>query len=289
MTRIDSHVHLWKYDPRDYPWISSDMSSLQQDRLASDLRPLMIERNVDACVAIQARETETETDFLLDLSKRNAWIAAVIGWVDLTRYDIAPRLDRWSHDRLRGFRYVLQNNPTAHALLGSAAFLSGVRLLQSRSLVYELLISADQLPQVHSFCRMRDEYWLVLDHLGKPNIRGRLLDSWKRDVAALADLPHVVCKLSGFLTEAADAAGKFDEAHLREYLDCALELFGPDRILFGTDWPVCTLVGSYSEATQIVERWSSKLTAAEQAKLWSQTAARVYRVKSPGRGGTPLA
>ena len=279
MRRVDSHVHLWKYEPQEYPWISSDMSSLQQDRLASDLRPLMIARNIDACVAVQAREKEEETDFLLDLTKRHAWIAAVIGWIDLTRYDIAPQLDRWTHDRLRGFRYVLQNNPRTPALLGSAAFLSGVRLLQSRQLVYELLISADQLQDVHSFCRMRDDHWLVLDHLGKPNIRGRLLESWKRDVAPLARLPHVVCKLSGFLTEAADATGKFDEAHLREYLDCALELFGADRILFGTDWPVCTLVGSYREATQIVEGWSSKLSAAEQAMLWGQTAARVYGLK----------
>lgn len=279
MRRIDSHVHLWKYEPHEYPWISGEMSALKQDRLASDLLPLMAERNIDACVAIQAREKEEETDSLLQLAKRQPWIAAVIGWVDLTRYDIAPQLDRWNHDRLRGFRYVLQNNPRAQSLLGSTEFLSGVRLLQSRSLVYELLISAEQLKEVHAFCRMRDEHWLVLDHLGKPNIRERKIESWKNDVASLARLPHVVCKLSGFLTEAADAAGKFDEAHLREHLDCALELFGPDRILFGTDWPVCTLVGSYSDATRIVERWSSKLSASEQAKLWGQTAARVYRIK----------
>jgi L-fuconolactonase len=278
MRRIDSHVHLWQYEPHEYPWISSEMSSLQQDRLASDLRALMIAGNIDACVAVQAREKEEETDFLLALTDRNAWIAAVIGWVDLTHYDIAPRLDRWTHDRLRGFRYVLQNNPRAQTLLASAAFLSGVRLLQNRSLVYELLIAADQLRLVHSFCRMRDAHWLILDHLGKPNIRGRLLEEWRRDLEPLARMPHIICKLSGLVTEAADATGKFDEEHLLEYLDLALELFGPERIVFGSDWPVCTLVSTYVDTAQVIERWSSKLSAAEQAMLWGQTAARVYRL-----------
>jgi L-fuconolactonase len=283
MRRIDSHVHLWKYEPQEYPWISSEMSSLKQDRLASDLRPLMTERNIDACIAVQAREKEGETDFLLELARQNPWIAAVIGWVDLTCYDIAPRLDRWSHDRLRGFRYVLQNNPRTPTLLASAAFLSGVRLLQSRSLVYELLISADQLRHVQSFCGMRDDHWLVLDHLGKPDIRGRLLEEWRRDVEPLARMPHVVCKLSGLVTEAADASGNFDEADLLQYLDLALELFGPGRVLFGSDWPVCTLASSYRETTQVIERWSAKLSAAEQAMLWGQTAARVYRLRNLGK------
>jgi L-fucono-1,5-lactonase len=133
---------------------------------------------------------------------------------------------------------------------------------------------------VHAFCGMRDDHWLVPDHLGKPNIRGRLLEQWRRDVEPLARMPHVVCKLSGLVTEAADATGKFDEAHLLQYLDLALELFGPERIMFGSDWPVCTLVSSYCETARIIERWSQKLSAAEQSMLWSQTAARVYRLRN---------
>ncbi|MFL6578325.1 MAG: amidohydrolase family protein [Povalibacter sp.] len=278
--RIDSHVHLWRFEADDYPWISAEMQSLKQDRLASDLRPLMLEQGIDACIAVQAREKEEETDSLLDLANDSPWIAAVIGWVDLTRDDISPRLEHWADvDRLRGFRYVLQNNPETPALVSSAAFLSGVRLLQNRSLVYEILISADQLKVMHPFCRALDDHWLVLDHLGKPDIRGRLLENWRRDVEPLARMPHVVCKLSGLVTEAADATGKFDESHLHEYLDAALELFGPDRILFGTDWPVCTLVSSYAETTRIIERWSSRLSPAEQASLWGNTAARVYGLK----------
>ena len=275
--RIDSHVHLWRFEAEQYPWISTDMRSLKQDRLASDLRPLMVDQGIDACVAIQAREKEEETGFLLDLARKNPWIKAVVGWVDLTRDDISQRLDRWAGaDQLRGFRYVLQNNPQTPTLVSSAAFLSGVRLLQNRSLVYEILISADQLKVMHSFCRALDDHWLVLDHLGKPDIRGRLLENWRRDVEPLARMPHVVCKLSGLVNEATDTQGKFDGEHIHEYLDVALELFGPDRIMFGTDWPVCTLVSSYAETTRIIERWSSKLSPAEQASLWSETGARVY-------------
>ncbi|MBL8268783.1 amidohydrolase family protein [Steroidobacter sp.] len=275
--RVDSHIHFWRYDSQEYPWISADMQGLKRDLLPEDVRPLLDAAGIDSCIAVQARVAERETDFLLDLAGQYPWVAGVIGWVDLSSDSLAQRLASWASNRkLMGFRHILQGDPNAGELVDSAAFRRGVALLQSRQMIYELLIFADQLPAVTDFSRRSDQHWLVLDHLGKPNIRNRRLDSWRRDLAPIAALPHVVCKLSGLVTEANDASGKFDAAHLRDYLDVALEMFGPQRLLFGSDWPVCLLVASYAEAADIVERWSAQLSASDREWIWGSTAARIY-------------
>jgi L-fuconolactonase len=277
--RIDSHVHFWRYQPQEYSWIGPDMGVLKCDRLPPEARELLGQQRIDGCVAVQARTSEAETDFLLELAAENPWISAVVGWVDLSDERLSRRLERWGDaKRLAGFRHVLQNDPAAGDLVEGAGFRRGVSLLQERSMVYELLVSADQLPLMTGFCRALDRHWLVLDHLGKPDIRNRQFDSWLRDVTLLAQLPHVVCKLSGIVTEANDAGGAFDETCIRRYLDAALDLFGARRLMFGTDWPVCTLVASYAATTQIVDRWSSRLSASDREWLWGGTAAKVYRL-----------
>jgi L-fuconolactonase len=280
--RIDSHVHFWRFEPRDYPWMSADMDAIKRDRLPTDARPLFDECGIDACVAVQARMRENETDYLLSLAQVHAWIAAVIGWVDLTDARLAERLERWrAARRLKGFRHILQGDAAAAKLVASDEFRRGVRLLQARSLLYEVLISADQLPLVTDFCRAMEGHWLVLDHLGKPDVRGRQFDAWLRDVTPLARLPHVVCKLSGIVTEANDARGQYDESHIHRYLDAALDLFGAQRLMFGSDWPVCSLVASYAQTCAIVERWSAKLPAADRDSVFGNTAARIYGIEQP--------
>ncbi len=275
--RIDSHVHFWRFEPHDYPWMSAEMEMIRRDRLPADARPLLHEQHIDACVAVQARTQERETDFLLGLAQAHPWIAAVIGWVDLTDERLSERLERWSAARqLKGFRHVLQNDPGTAALLSGEVFRRGVRLLQARSLLYEILISADQLPLITDFCRTLDRHWLVLDHLGKPRIRDRQFDAWLQDVTPLARLPHVVCKLSGVVTEANDAQGAFDEAHIRRYLDAALELFGARRLMFGSDWPVCSLVASYAVTSRVIERWAASLPATDREWIFGKTASRIY-------------
>lgn len=277
--RVDSHVHFWRFEPDEYPWISAEMEVLKCDRLPAEARIAFDERRIDRCVAVQARENEQETDFLLELASTYAWIGAVIGWVDLCDANLWQRLERWAHHkRLAGFRHILQHDPAAGALVSSSEFRRGVRQLQNRSMLYELLISADQLPLVYDFCRENDRHWLVLDHLGKPDIRNRQFETWVRDVKPLARLPHVICKLSGMLTEANDASGSFDEVHLHKYLEAALDLFGPQRLMFGSDWPVCLLVRSYNETTEVLERWSSKLAPIDREWIWGRTAVRVYRL-----------
>jgi len=277
VTRVDAHMHFWRYDPREYSWIDAGMAALRRDYLPSEARPLLDERHIDACIAVQARVCAGETDFLLGLAAANPWIAAVIGWVDLADERLEQQLGQWSGARrLAGFRHVLQNDAGAGERVDSSEFRRGVRLLQQRSMIYEILISADQLPLVKNFCGALDGHWLVLDHLGKPDIRGRRLYEWIRDLAPLARLPHVACKLSGLVTEANDTRGDFDEAHLHEYLDAAYRLFGPERVMFGSDWPVCTLVAGYARTAQVLNHWSAQLPASDRERLWGANAARIY-------------
>ena len=257
--------------------MSADMQVLKRDRLPDDVRPLLDQAGIDSCVAVQARMSEPETDFLLDLALRYPWIVAVIGWVNLCDAQLTRRLESWAdHGKLSGFRHVLQGDPNAGVLVSSAEFQRGVALIQSRKMIYELLVTADQFPAITPFTRKSDQHWLVLDHLGKPDVRNRRIDSWRQDLAPIAALPHVVCKLSGLVTEANDTNGKFDADHLRDYLDVALEAFGPQRLMFGSDWPVCLLVSEYAECVDLVERWSSRLSTVDREWIWGKTAAHVY-------------
>ena len=278
MTRIDSHQHFWRYDPAEYDWIDEQMSVLRRDFLPPDLRPLLGARRIDRCIAVQARTTEDETDFLLALAAEYPWIAAVIGWVDLRADDLPRRMERWSGARrLAGFRHILQAEHIP-ASGPDASFARGVAILQQREFVYELLLRSPQLHAMIEFCRAHDSYWLVLDHLGKPNIRDGAYADWRRDIEPIAALPHVVCKVSGLVTEAMDARGVFNPEDLGTYLDAVLELFGPERLMFGSDWPVCLLAAPYAQVAGIVEQWAAKLSASERDALWNGTARRVYRI-----------
>jgi L-fuconolactonase len=278
MTRIDSHQHFWRYDPVEYDWIDAQMGVLRRDFLPPDLRPLLDAQRIDQCIAVQARTVDAETDFLLALAAEYPWIAAVIGWVDLRADDVERRVDRWSGARkLAGFRHVLQAE-VIPADGPDAAFCRGVATLQKRELIYELLLRSPQLHAMAEFCRVHDKYRLVLDHLGKPDIHGGGHAQWRRDLEPIAALPHVVCKVSGMVTEAMDANGAFNPDDLTVYLDTTIELFGPERLMFGSDWPVCLLAAPYAQVAGIVEQWSKRLSASERDALWGDTARRVYRL-----------
>jgi L-fuconolactonase len=273
--RIDAHQHFWRYRREDFPWMDARMDVLQRDWLPQDLRPLLDMHRIDACIAVQARADEQETDFLLGLAAAHPWIAAVVGWVDLRADDLTHRLERWQHDgRLAGFRQLLQDEADVPGTLADAAFERGISLLQAQGKVYEVLVRAPQLAAVPAFCARHDRHWLVLDHLGKPAIGGAHDADWQRHMHRLAAMPHVVCKLSGLVTEVIDPA--ISEAQLHAYLDQALAWFGADRLMFGSDWPVCLLKEPYAQVYAIVQRWAAQLSASEQQALWGGTAARCY-------------
>lgn len=279
--RIDAHQHFWRYDADAYPWMGADMGVLRRDWLPGDLRPLLDAEGIDGCIAVQARAHEAETDFLLELARSNDWIAAVVGWVDLRANDLDARLDRWqASPALAGFRHLLQDDPDVAATLADTRFNRGLRRLQANGHLYEVLVrGAAQLAETPGFCARHDRHWLVLDHLGKPAIGGGEDVEWRNGLRSLAGMPHVLCKLSGLVTEV--AAPTIEEAVVRRYLDTALDLFGPRRLLFGSDWPVCLLRASYADVCRIVRDWTAGLSPDEQSLIWGGNAARCYGLR-PG-------
>lgn len=273
--RIDAHQHFWRYRAQDYPWITHGMEALRADHLPTDLAPLLARHGVDASIAVQARADEAETDFLLELAQDEARIAGVIGWVDLRAPDLPRRLARWDGAvKLKGFRHLVQDEPDAAACLRCDAFNRGVAQLQQSGNVYELLLRAPHLGAAPAFCAANDAHWLVLDHLGKPEVGGHGDAEWQRHLAALARMPHVVCKLSGLVTEIG-SRNVFD-AMFHRYLDAALELFGAQRLLFGSDWPVCLLKASYARVYELIAGWAQRLSANEAAAVFGGNAMRVY-------------
>lgn len=274
--RIDAHQHFWRYRGEDYPWISTGMDVLRRDWLPEDLRPLLDQQGIDACIAVQARADEAENDFLLALADAHPWIAAVVGWIDLSANDAEDRVAlRKQHPRFAGVRHLLQDENDIVSTLADPRFEHGMRQLQRQGLVYEVLVrGAAQLAAATTFCARHDRHWLVLDHLGKPAIGGGEDEAWRDALSELAAMPHVLCKASGLVTEAVGAG--VDDALLRRYLDTALDLFGPRRLLFGSDWPVCLPRAAYPEVCGIIEDWSRPLGPDEQALLWGGNAARCY-------------
>jgi len=285
---IDTHQHYWHYRAQDFPWVSAAMPVLQQDWLPPQAQPAMQACGVTGVVAVQARSDAQETDFLLQLAERHAHILGVVGWADLAAADLDERLDRWSaHAAFKGLRHILQDEPQLDQLLDASAFNRGVQRLQQRRLVYDVLVFDRQLPAVQAFCRRHDAHWLVLDHVGKPAVRDwytrdEVPKQWRSALQALAAMPHLVCKFSGLVTEAdwARHGGVLPAQDLRvlhECFDRALDAFGPDRILFGSDWPVCQLAAPYASVHGVVQQWAStRLTAQEQHAFWHANATRCY-------------
>ena len=257
--------------------MSSDMPILRRDWLPQDLKPLLHAYGFDHSIAVQARGSEADTEFLLELAERYDCIAGVVGWVDLRSDELPERLERWRRaPKLVGFRHQVQDESDVAAFLASPEFRRGVARAQERSWVYEILVHSHQLAAVPDFCNACDAHWLVLDHLGKPAIRADDLHAWRDRIAPLARMPHVICKISGLVTEATDEHGELATRELPRYLDAALEIFGPRRLMFGSDWPVCLLAAPYAQVVEIVERWAEGLSSSERRDLWGETAQRIY-------------
>jgi L-fuconolactonase len=287
--KVDSHQHYWRYQAADFPWINAAMPALQRDCGPGDVLPALQSAGVDAVVAVQARSCADETDYLLGLAQANPRILGVVGWTDLCAPDVGDLLDRYA-DRplLKGFRHILQDEPALPTWMGQPAFSRGVRAVQQRGLVYDVLVFDRQLSSVVDFCARHNAHWLVLDHVGKPCIRAWTSEGvpsrWLAGMRALASMPHVVCKLSGLVTEANGSAGDGvtpqDEKIMLACFDRALDLFGPNRILYGSDWPVCQLAASYEGVHGLAQRWANtRLTPQEKDAFWGGNAVRCYDLK----------
>lgn len=275
--KIDSHQHFWSYSAAEYPWIGAGMERIARDYLPVDLAAVAAPQGIGGSVAVQARQSVAESRWLLGLAEASPIIRGVVGWVDLRSAGVAAELAELSaHEKFVGVRHVVQDEPDPRFVLG-ADFVRGLRQLRPYGLTYDLLIYPQQLPAAVQLVAMLPEQPFVLDHLAKPRIKTGAIQEWRRDVEALAQHGNVCCKVSGMVTEAEWRGWK--PADFTPYLDVVLQAFGPERLMFGSDWPVCLLAGEYSEVVGIVADFFGRLSAAEQQFIWGGTATRFYGLK----------
>ena len=279
---IDSHQHFWSYDPSEYAWIDATMTPLQRDFLPGDAKQEMDRAGVTASVAVQVRQSLEETRWLLKLADAHPFVAGVVGWVDLQADDVDAQLESVSaHPKIAGVRHIAQAEPPG--FFDRPRFRDGIARLEPHRLTYDILVYARQLPEAVGFARAFPRQPFVLDHLGKPDIRGDGYSAWRRDFVALAALPNVTCKLSGLVTEA--DWRQWTPGQLRPYLDAALEAFGPARVMIGSDWPVCLLAARYDEVVALVRDALAEYSEGEQEQVLGGTARRIFRLKAETTDG----
>ena len=271
---IDSHQHFWRYHAEDYAWIDESMARIRRDFLPHDAKREMDAAGVSGSVAVQARQTLDETRWLLDLARDSPFIRGVVGWIDLQQ-DVDAQLAGFAEDRaLVGVRHIVQGEPDGFLLRPS--FLAGLARLEPAGLAYDILIFARQLPEAAAFARRFPRQRFVLDHLGKPDVRGGGFVEWGRHLRDLGALPNVCCKLSGLVTEADWRA--WTPGQLRPYLDAALDAFGPDRVMIGSDWPVCLVAASYADVIGLVRDAIGEYSAGEQQRMLAGTATEFWNL-----------
>lgn len=276
MQKIDAHQHFWKFDPVRDSWINDEMSVIRKDIFPGDLQPVLKENGFDGCVAVQADQSETETDFLLGLADKNDFIKGVVGWVDLRAENIKERLEAYrSFNKLKGFRHVLQGEKD-RALMLNPDFTRGIRALQEFNYTYDILIFTDQLRYTKEFVAMFPAQKFVIDHIAKPYIKDHKIDEWKKDMQAIAAFENVYCKISGMVTEADWHTWKKED--FTPYIDVIVNAFGSGRIMFGSDWPVCLVAASYENMIGIVKDHFSSFSEDEQEKFFGGNAINFYNL-----------
>ena len=274
--RIDSHHHLWKYSRTDYPWISEGMDSIRQDFLVPDIAQAIQAANIDGVVTVQARQSLSETDWLLDIAARNDFIRGIVGWVPLADPAVASHLQKyWHYPKLKAVRHVLQDEPDDLFMLRED-FNRGVSQLEDVGLRYDILIFERHLPQTIEFVDRHPTQIFILDHIAKPKIKSKVLLPWQERIRELARRENVYCKLSGMVTEA--DWNTWTENDLRPYIDTVLECFGAKRLMFGSDWPVSLLACGYAKWIEVVERSTGSLSPSERDRLFGGTAKEAYRL-----------
>lgn len=275
--KIDSHQHFWKYNPVKDAWINEEMDVIRRDFLPADLKPLLFENQFAGCVAVQADQSEEETRFLLDLSKENEFIKGVVGWVDLRAENIEARLNEYSkYEKLKGFRHIIQAESDINFML-LESFQNGISKLAKYNLTYDILIFPKHLENAAKLVAKFPEQKFVIDHLAKPDFKNKEFTEWEKGIRAIAKFPNVMCKISGLVTEA--DWNNWSETDFIYCLDVITEVFGIDRLMFGSDWPVCLLAASYSESCAITEHYFSKFSKADQGKFWSSNAIQFYQLE----------
>ena len=274
---IDAHQHFWYYEPVKHSWIDDAMAVIRKDFLPSDLQKVYAENNIDGCIAVQADQTLEETNFLLWLSGKHEFIKGVVGWVDLRDDKIDEVLEEYrQHEKIKGFRHIVQSE-TDHNFLLRPAFLNGIASLDKFGYTYDILVFPHQLGAVLEFVKRFPNQKFVIDHMAKPYIKDGLFDGWAILMKEIGKRENVYCKLSGMITEA--EFNSWTPEQIMPYMNVVLEAFGPERLMFGSDWPVCLVAGSYVEVKKLVADFISKLSLLEQAKIMGTNAIQFYNLK----------
>lgn len=266
---IDAHQHFWQPRRFDYPWMTKDLGVLCRDYLPADLAPILDQHHITQTVLVQASNSIEESRWLLELAESNKFIVGVVGWVDLTNPEILK------HPKFKGVRHLVESEPNEDWLV-QPAVLSGLQKLSARGLSYDLLVHTRHLKHVPVVAETCPDLKLVIDHLAKPPIARNEIDEWSRAFKPLANYPNIHCKLSGLVTEANWHTWQIDD--LRPYVDRALESFGVDRMMFGSDYPVCLLAATYDRVLDAFQEILKDLSDADREKIFANNAAKFYRL-----------
>ncbi|MEP4534590.1 MAG: amidohydrolase family protein [Cyclobacteriaceae bacterium] len=273
--RVDSHQHFWNYDANKHSWISDDMQVLRSDFLPQNLLPHLQKNGLDGCVAVQADQSDDETKFLLSLASEHLIIKGVVGWVDLKSDNLAEQLETYKEEKnLKGFRHIVQDEPDG--FMTDPTFVQGVKTLAGFGYTYDILIFHNQLIEALQFVEQLPKMKLVIDHCAKPDIKNGEFDQWKSNIEKLALHDHVFIKISGLVTEAIWSDWKAE--YFKKYIDVVINAFGEDRIMFGSDWPVCQLAASYDQVMEIASKSTEHLTPAQLDKFFGTNASKFYNL-----------
>lgn len=276
MQRIDAHQHFWQFDPVRDSWINEEMAVIQQDFLPADLKPLLQQNNIDGTVVVQSDQSEKENAFQLDNAANTDLIKGIVGWVDLQAAGVEDKLAYYSTFKtMKGFRHVLQGEADG-ALMLKPAFMHGISKLQQFGFTYDILIFPDQLQYVPALVQAFPDQKFVIDHIAKPNIKEQKTADWIKDIQALSGYENLYCKISGMVTEA--NWKDWEQKDFTPYLDTVVETFGTNRIMFGSDWPVCLVAASYQQMLAIVTDYFSSFTENEQAQFFGLNAIEFYNL-----------
>lgn len=274
--RIDAHQHFWSYNSAMDTWISDEMIVLKKNYLPDQLREILKNNQLDGSVLVQVDQTEDETLSLLETAEKYDFIKGVVGWVDLRDENIEERLEYFqSYPKLKGFRHIVQSEPDDHFLLQSN-FKRGIRALQKYNFTYDLLFYHYQMKEVVKFCDIFNEQNLVVDHIGKPDIKNQSIKEWSKHLKALSAHDNVYCKISGMVTEASWKGWQYED--FVPYLDIVFDCFGTERIMYGSDWPVCLLSTSYENQLDIIKQYIAPKTPSIKAKIMGLNAINFYNL-----------
>ncbi len=270
---IDAHVHFWKYNKVRDAWITDDLKTLQQDFLPKDIVTTLIENDVDGVIAVQADQSEMETNFLIQLSKSNELIKGVVGWVDFQNKNVEERLQYFSQfSIIKGFRHIVQAEPGG--FLKDENFLHGINALKSFGYTYDILIYQNQLKEAIEFVNKFPDQKFVIDHCAKPGIKNKEIEEWGNYIHEIAQNKNVHCKLSGLTTEA--TWDKWNKKDFYPYLDIVFESFGTDRLMYGSDWPVMLLSAKYDQWKSLLDSYMRNLSDGEKQKIFGKNATNFY-------------